>query len=558
MPSNFAQLNNQDFSDLEAAAKAWRKLSSTMDSLTSRHRERVTGPLHNSWKGDDAESALFFLEDVESRLGIAETEAMAIASVLENTQFWMEQAQTELRNAVRRAEEDGYAVDADGWVSDPTTANIPRNDPDARHVIADRSGLLGEYRARIDKALADAERASDKGAKALADLNGDILTDSFNHDAAAESAADAKSAMKALGIQDPQIPKDDPKAASEWWKALSPEERQEYAALYPKQIGATDGLPATVRDDANRTALAQELNLLQEGNLKEAYPGESPESHNQRLANALKMNEQLNERDSARSGKELYLLGYDSKGDGRAIVAMGNPDTAAHTGVLVPGTNTDVASEVDGQITRIDKLHSAADKHADGEDVAMITWLGYDAPKAMGDGGVDGVATRERAYEAGPDLRQFTEGMRASHEGTPSHTTVIGHSYGSTVVGAAASEGKGLGVDDVVVVGSPGMAVKHASELQMDQEHVWAGGAEDDKVIKWAGGSLGRDPLRENFGGNNFEVDTSGHSGYWDKEGEANSDSLENQGKIIANRPPTEAPKKEPDSGDVPPRPPRG
>ncbi|MFM9368254.1 alpha/beta hydrolase [Streptomyces sp. Da 82-17] len=544
-------MNKQDFSDLEAAAKAWRKLSSIMDSLTARHRERVTGPLHHSWKGDDAEKALYFLEDVESRLGVAETEAMAIASVLENTKFWMEQAQTDLRNAIRRAEEDGFEVDGDGWVSDPTTSDLPRNDPDAQQVIADRSGLLGDYRARIDKALADAERASDKGSKALADLNGDILTDSSNHDAAAESAADAKSAMKALGIQDPQIPKDDPKAAAEWWKALSPEERQEYAALYPKQIGATDGLPSTVRDDANRTALAQELNLLQEGNIKEAYPGESPDSYNKRLENALKLNEQLNERDGAHKGKELYLLGYDSKGDGRAIIAMGNPDTAAHTGVLVPGTNTDM-NEVPGQVTRIGKLQSAAEKSSDDESVAMISWIGYDAPMAKGDGGYDGVATDGRAHEAGPDLRRFTEGMRASHEGPPSHTTVLGHSYGSTVVGAAASEGKGLGVDDVVVVGSPGMTVDHATDLQMDPEHVWAGGAKDDSIINdFAGGTLGRDPLRENFGGNNFKVDTHGHSGYWDGDKEKTSESLANQGRIIAGKSPTEVPKK--DSYDSPP-----
>ncbi|GGZ67521.1 hypothetical protein [Streptomyces bluensis] len=105
MASDFSRLMKQDFSDLEAAAKAWHELSTTMDSLTDRHRRQVTGPLHHSWKGDDAEAALYYLEDVESRIGVVETEAMAIASVLESTKFWMEQAQTELRNAVRRAEE---------------------------------------------------------------------------------------------------------------------------------------------------------------------------------------------------------------------------------------------------------------------------------------------------------------------------------------------------------------------------------------------------------------------------------------------------------------------
>lgn len=544
MASDFSRLMKQDFSDLEAAAKTWRELSTTMDSLTDRHRRQVTGPLHASWKGDDADAALFYLEDVESRIGVVETEAMAVAEVLDTTKFWMEAAQTDLRNAVRRAEEDHFEVDGDGWVSDPTTAGLPHQDPDAQQIIADRSGLLGEHRAAIDTALADAQKASNDGAKALAELNGDILTDPFNDDAAAESSQDVKSAMKAIGVQPPQVPENDPKAAAEWWKALSPEERQTYTTLYPKEIGATDGLPTDVRDDANRTALAQELNMAEAGNYAEGFPGDSVETVNQRLNNMLVLNEQLDAADGAPKGKELYLLGYDSKDDGRAIIAKGNPDTAAHTGILVPGTNTDMTS-VPGQLERIDRLQNAANKQSDGESVAMITWLGYDAPEAKPTD-FDSVGGTGRAEDAAPDLRQFVAGTHASHDGSPSHTTVIGHSYGSTVVGAAASGGSGLGADDVVVVGSPGMTVDHASDLQMDPEHVWIGGADDDAVINHAADlTLGPDPMWWEFGGNNIEVDTHGHSGYWDK----GSDSLANQGAVIAGRQPTEVPKKTPPPG---------
>ncbi|WP_210582698.1 alpha/beta hydrolase [Streptomyces sp. GESEQ-4] len=542
MSSDFSRLMKQDFSDLEAAAKAWRELSTTMDSVTDRHRRQVTGPLHQSWTGDDADAALFYLEDVESRTGVVETEAMAIASVLDSTRFWMEQAQTELRNAVRRAEEDGLEVDGDGWISDPVLADLPRS---SQVVAEERGTLRAEHRAAIDEALTAVHKASNDGAKALAELNGDILTDPFNHDAAAESAQDVKNAMKALGEQPPQIPENDPKAAAEWWKALSPEERQTYTTLYPKEIGATDGLPTDVRDDANRTALAQELNLLQEGNYDEGFPGESDETVNRRLNNLQLLNDKLEARDGAPTGKELYLLGYDSKDDGRAIIAMGNPDTAAHTGILVPGTNTNMDA-VPGQIERIGKLQSAAERQSDGENVAMITWLGYDAPEASATD-LNSVGGTGRAEDAAPDLRQFVAGTQASHDGSPSHTTVMGHSYGSTVVGAAASGGSGLGADDVVVVGSPGMTVDRAQDLQMDPEHVWIGGAEDDAVINHASDlTLGRDPMLGGFGGNNFRVDTHGHSGYWD----TGSDSLKHQGAVIAGKQPVEVPKK---GNDMPP-----
>ncbi|MFI1732730.1 alpha/beta hydrolase [Streptomyces acidicola] len=546
MASDFSRLMKQDFSDIEAAAKAWHGLSTTMDSVTDRHRKQVTGPLYHSWKGDDAESALFYLEDVESRIGVVETEAMAIATVLKTTGFWMEQAQNKLRNAVRRAEEDDFEVDTDGLISDRMIADLPRNS----QVVAEaRGALLQEHRARINEALSDAHKASNDGVRALTELNGDILTQPFKNDAEAESAQDTKKTLKALGWEPPQIPEDDPKAAAEWWKALSPEERQMYAALYPKEIGAADGLPTDVRDDANRTVLAQDLNMAGFGNQKEGYPGESVETVNQRLNNAILLNDRLNAGDSAPKGKELYLLGYDSKDDGRAIIAMGNPDTAAHTGILVPGTNTTMEG-VPGQLERIDKLQNAADKQADGESVAMVTWLGYDAPEAkLTD--FNSVAGTGRAEDAAPDLRQFVAGTQAAHDGSPSHTTVIGHSYGSTVVGAAASGGDGLGADDVVAVGSPGMTVDEASDLQMDPEHVWIGTAEDDSVVKETSGlTLGPDPGKKSFGGNNIEVDTHGHSGYWDK----GSQSLANQGAVIAGKQPTEVPKKELPEFDMPPQ----
>lgn len=267
---------------------------------------------------------------------------------------------------------------------------------------------------------------------------------------------------------------------------------------------------------------------------------------NKRLQNALLLNERLEDGDSAPKGKQLYLLGYDSSEDGRAIVAQGNPDTAAHTGVLVPGTNTTMES-VPGQLERVDRLQESATRQADGESVAMVTWLGYDAPEASAAEPNADVAGTGRADDAAPDLRRFVAGTRASHDDSPSHTTVMGHSYGSTVVGAAAAGGDGLGADDVVVVGSPGMTVDEADDLQMDPEHVWIGGAEDDPVINHLSDySLGRDPMLGAFGGNNFEVDTHGHSGYWDK----GSDSLDNQGAVIAGRRPPEVPKR---GSDTPP-----
>lgn len=145
------------------------------------------------------------------------------------------------------------------------------------------------------------------------------------------------------------------------------------------------------------------------------------------------------------------------------------------------------------------------------------------------------MTTTGRADAAAGDLRSFTHGLRESHTGQRAHMTVLGHSYGSTVVGDAASHSNGIGADDVVVVGSPGMTVDHAKDLQMDPDHVWAGWAPDDIVSTVASDkTLGENPADKEFGGKIFDVDTSGHGGYWDD----GSESLANQGRIIAGMPP--------------------
>ncbi|MFD8644042.1 alpha/beta hydrolase [Streptomyces zaomyceticus] len=130
-------------------------------------------------------------------------------------------------------------------------------------------------------------------------------------------------------------------------------------------------------------------------------------------------------------------------------------------------------------------------------------------------------------------------GQRASHEaasGSPGHTTIIGHSYGSTLIGEATKAGRifdGPIADDIVVAGSPGMQVDRAADLGIKGDHMWAMVAEEDNVP--TGGSLvglGDDwvvPTDPEFGGNVMKTDTIGHSGYWDD----NSLSLNNQAKVI-------------------------
>ncbi|MFF0659236.1 alpha/beta hydrolase [Micromonospora tulbaghiae] len=244
----------------------------------------------------------------------------------------------------------------------------------------------------------------------------------------------------------------------------------------------------------------------------------------------------------------LYLLSVDPTGDGTAAVAIGNPDTAGHTAVLVPG----VGSELDGirgLINRASLLQDTAVKlDPTGPPVAVVAWLGYDTPSVDADivtapfGGKSEAGARA--------LDGFVDGLRAAHDSSPSHLTVIGHSYGSTVLGEAASTGDGIAADDAIAVGSPGMRVENADDFNLDARHVWAGAASDDTFVarpeqnaRWltgvpivggwfadgAVGIHGPAPHNPEFGGNVLDVDTSGHSDYW----RPNSQVLNSQAAVI-------------------------
>ncbi|MGO1053633.1 alpha/beta hydrolase [Crossiella sp. CA198] len=96
---------------------------------------------------------------------------------------------------------------------------------------------------------------------------------------------------------------------------------------------------------------------------------------------------------------------------------------------------------------------------------------------------------RRDQRQAGPG--QVPGGLRATHEDQPSHNTVVGHSYGSTVVGHTPRD-LTIQADEVVFIGSPGVGVTQASELNLPPERVHSSTAQHD-VIKYTNINLGLD-----------------------------------------------------------------
>ena len=203
------------------------------------------------------------------------------------------------------------------------------------------------------------------------------------------------------------------------------------------------------------------------------------------------------------------VLGCDPAGRGRAVVALGNPATAEHVAVLVPGADIDLARIADdAQPQRRPMGWARALDDASGTDVAVVVWVGYVTPEGLGLDAVSGRLARAGA-EA---LVRFVHDLR-----TESHLTVIGHSYGAVVVALAADD---LPADDLVLLGSPGARAGSVADLDTGAR-VWAARTAGDWIASVPAvriGDLGHgsDPTSPEFGARPLPVGgTEGHDGYF-------------------------------------------
>ena len=141
-----------------------------------------------------------------------------------------------------------------------------------------------------------------------------------------------------------------------------------------------------------------------------------------------------------------------------------------------------------------------------------------------------------------PDLTSFVNTIHTLNKNLTNYT-LVGHSYGSLVVGETAKASK-LPVNNIVLLGSPGAGVNHASDLNINPSHVWAGAAPGDPIAKL--GRFGPSPTSSDFGAKVIKVDatsglsTQAHGEYFDTYGNINNDtgqsSLDNIASIIAGQ----------------------
>jgi hypothetical protein len=423
----------------------------------------------------------------------------------------------------------GRSVGEAGSWAVSQAADVRRRGEDLRRADAGVAGALGAV-ARIMAAALGGPPAPGQVSELLAKAR------------SGDTGALAQLAMLQQSYADSGLAK----RIAAWWKSLTADERERLIQAVPGQVGALDGLPAAVRDRANRAFLGQQKQMLAEELAELKADPKANEKAIGDLTGKLKGITDVEKR-LARGGKDgmppMFLLGFDTNNLGHVAVSVGNPDTADNVVTFVPGFSTKLASaggNIDRAITVWDQAHRFDPHHS----TASIFWLGYDAPQGVGD-----VATADLAEAGATRLDSFLQGLHAARNApAPAHSTLLGHSYGSLVSGKAAVHYGGPIADDIAFVGSPGVGVDEASQLGMPAGHVWAGRSPDDPVPfvpplptpfrpdKWVDDHsvrYGNDPTSSEFGGKRFTVDHEAmlhaHSSYWDPQ----SKSLLNIARIV-------------------------
>lgn len=481
-------------------------------------------PAFALWDGLAATAAHAAMAQTRAALEVHAAEARAVARAA----IHAAEAIDTLKADLRRLEDDAHRADLD--IDRESTTLVPARE--SHGGPADSTTVKDLLAARLTEIVDRANRVDGELAQAIS---------------LAERWAPARS--PGTSAEEPtRLPAE---AIARWWDSLLESERSALMSLNPERYGNYDGIPVADRDTANRMAMTADLQRVTGAaaqhrvNVDEVVA--SPQRYGltaaevTRYANAARVQQGL-ERNAELAGAQTLLWIYRPEafgGQGRAAVAIGNPDTADDTAVLVPGTSTSVAG---GWLTDPDaaNLHQELARIEPDSDHSVIAWMGFDAPDAIVD---PRVTQPDLARQGGAALAADVNALRATHVGDD-HVTVIGHSYGSTTVADAAA-GSGMLADDIVLVGSPGtdLARTVADFRLPDEGRVYIGSASTDPVTTIAGINgtmpvtgqpllevgLGPDPAADGFGSTRFKAEVPGwtwkvwteHTGYFESGSES-------------------------------------
>lgn len=429
---------------------------------------------------------------------------------------------------------------------------------------ADKSIKIGadgslEYVGKKGSSITDAiKMASDMGAvsdrvSAIQVVANELVEDTQKNIAAVESGGqpqaggDAGSRLNRMKLP----PKGaSPDEVAKWWSSLTDAEKAEMVKRHPREIGNLNGVEATWRDKANRINLDKDLKAERQ-KLKDQEEDARRFPTPQKLLDIRQTRKRITQMEnvekvldkSSKDGIQRQLVCFDSSDrDVLAAVTQGNIDTADHVAVNVPGMRSNLADNLDYYDSVSGLMRENAEKHSNGQSVAVVTYMDYRAPQ-----GVEEVVDINYAKTGSDRLAGFLTGLDASreHGAGDAHITPVGHSFGSTTVGMALTKIPPGVADDSVQIGSPGSGVQDVSEFNIPKGHAYVGAARywDDMVQGFGDdGRFGKNPdtmpgykhISGDVGQDGYYGPIGRHSGYFNE----GSPALDDISRVIAGKEP--------------------
>lgn len=181
-----------------------------------------------------------------------------------------------------------------------------------------------------------------------------------------------------------------------WWDSLTADQKNAQMRDHPDEIGNLDGIPVADRATANHAVMTADLDRVTKAAAGHLASVDDVVAHPLkygldaidivRYRNAIKVAEGL-EHNRSKTGADTLLLTYQPSafnGQGRAAIAINNPDKAINTALLVPGTGHSVA---EGWLSADDavNLYTEMSRNSPVGPSSVIAWMGYDAPDGLDD-----------------------------------------------------------------------------------------------------------------------------------------------------------------------------
>ncbi len=166
-----------------------------------------------------------------------------------------------------------------------------------------------------------------------------------------------------------------------------------------------------------------------------------------------------------------------------AATSVGDPFTADHVSVTVPGVGGTTRGTIKGMTGEAAELRAEAQAVArrvgESRDIATVAWVGYQPPDNLGQ---TSVLSDDLAQAGAPKLTSFLGDLDAASHRPGQTTALFGHSYGSLTSGIALGDGASRYIDNAVLYGSPGFAATTPADLGMTDDNFFVMSTFDDPI----------------------------------------------------------------------------